>query len=68
MIHLRPLCVYVGDLAAIILQRCGAMDQPGQPQIIPLADLDLNATLGANHDRGVNLRVPANPNEVVMGF
>lgn len=40
----------------------------GKPRIIPLTDLDLNATLAANHERGVNLRIPTNPNEVVMGF
>lgn len=40
----------------------------GKPRVIPLAELDLNATLAANRERGINLRIPTNPNEVVMGF
>ena len=40
----------------------------GKPRVIPLTELDLKATLAANHERGVNLKIPANPNEVVMGF
>ena len=40
----------------------------GKPRVIPLTELDLKATLAANHERGVNLRIPTNPNEVVMGF
>jgi hypothetical protein len=40
----------------------------GKPRVIPLTELDLKSTLAANHERGVNLRIPTNPNEVVMGF
>jgi hypothetical protein len=40
----------------------------GKTRVIPLTELDLDATLAANHERGVNLRIPTNPNEVVMGF
>jgi hypothetical protein len=40
----------------------------GKPRVIPLTELDLEATLAANHERGVNLRIPANPNEAVTGF
>jgi len=40
----------------------------GKPRVIPLTELDVKATLAANHERGVNLKIPTNPNEVVMGF
>jgi peroxiredoxin len=40
----------------------------GKPRTIPLADLDLKASTAANQEHGVNLRIPTNPNEVVMGF
>ena len=40
----------------------------GKPRVVPLTELDLKATLAANHERGVNLKIPTNPNEVVMGF
>ncbi|MGO8787107.1 MAG: hypothetical protein ACLQVL_06960 [Terriglobia bacterium] len=40
----------------------------GKPRVIPLTELDLNATLAANSERGVNLRIPTNPNDVVLGF
>jgi hypothetical protein len=40
----------------------------GKPRVIPLTELDLNATLAANHERGVNLRIPTNPNEIFTGF
>jgi len=40
----------------------------GKPRVIPLTELDLKATLAANHERAVKLRIPTNPNEVVMGF
>jgi len=40
----------------------------GKPRVIPLTELDLKATLAANHERGINLKIPTNPNEVVMGF
>ncbi|MGD0130358.1 MAG: hypothetical protein ABSF46_34015 [Terriglobia bacterium] len=40
----------------------------GKQRTIPVADLDLKASTAANQARGINLRVPANPNEIVMGF
>jgi thiol-disulfide isomerase/thioredoxin len=40
----------------------------GKLRVIPLTELDLKATLAANHERGINLKIPTNPNEVVMGF
>ena len=40
----------------------------GKQRSIPVADLDLIASTAANQARGINLRIPTNPNEVVMGF
>ena len=40
----------------------------GKQRAIPLTDLDLKASTAANRERGINLRTPTNPNEVVMGF
>jgi hypothetical protein len=40
----------------------------GKQRTIPLIDLDLKASTAANQERGINLKIPTNPNEVVMGF
>jgi len=40
----------------------------GKPRTIALTELDLKASTAANQERGINLRIPTNPNEVVMGF
>ncbi len=40
----------------------------GKQRTIPLTDLDLKASTTANRERGINLRIPTNPKEVVMGF
>lgn len=39
-----------------------------QPRTIPLSTLDVNATLAANRQRGIDLRIPAGRNEVSLGF
>jgi len=40
----------------------------GKQRTIPLTDLDLKASTAANQERGINLKIPTNPNEFVMGF
>jgi len=35
---------------------------------IPFNQLDVNATLAANHDRGIELEIPADPNEISLRF
>jgi hypothetical protein len=35
---------------------------------IPLDMLDLNATITANHERGIDLRIPADRNEISLSF
>jgi len=40
----------------------------GKQRTIALADLDLKASTAANQERGIKLRIPTNPNEIVMGF
>ena len=39
-----------------------------QPRTIPLDSLDLDATLAANRERGIDLHVPADPNEISLSF
>ncbi|MGC2210841.1 MAG: hypothetical protein WA532_12095 [Candidatus Korobacteraceae bacterium] len=39
-----------------------------QPRTIPLSTLDMNATLAADRERGIDLRIPAGRNEVSLGF
>ena len=40
----------------------------GKQRTIPLTDLDLKASSAANQERGIDLKIPTNSNEVVMGF
>jgi hypothetical protein len=37
-------------------------------RVIPLAMLDLNATAAANSERGIDLRVPEDRNEISLSF
>lgn len=39
----------------------------GQQRTIPISALDLRATVAANHERGVELRIPTNRNEISLG-
>ena len=39
-----------------------------QPRTIALDSLDLDATLTANRERGIDLRIPADPNEISLSF
>jgi len=39
-----------------------------QPRTIPLDSLDLDATLAANRERGIDLHIPADPNEISLSF
>ncbi len=39
----------------------------GKQRTVALTELDLKATFAADLERGVNLKIPTNPNEIVMG-
>lgn len=39
-----------------------------QQRVIPVSELDLNATLAANHERGIDLTFPRNNGTVFLGF
>ena len=39
-----------------------------QQRNVPLAMVDIRATLSANHDRGIDLRIPDDRNEISLGF
>lgn len=44
------------------------IDAQGTLRIIPLSALDLKATTAADHERGIDLKIPLNQNEVLLGF
>ena len=39
-----------------------------QQRNVPLALLDIRATLSANHERGIDLHIPADRNEICLSF
>ena len=39
-----------------------------QQRTIPLDRLDLDATVAANQERGIDLRIPADRNEISLSF
>lgn len=39
-----------------------------QPRTIPFSMLDVNATLAADRQRGIDLRIPSGQNEISLGF
>lgn len=39
-----------------------------QQHRIPVTMLDINATVSANRERGIELRIPADPSEISLGF
>ncbi|PSH04302.1 MAG: hypothetical protein CXZ00_08050 [Acidobacteria bacterium] len=39
-----------------------------EQRVIPISELDLNATVAANRERGIQLRIPAAPNEISLSF
>ena len=40
----------------------------GQQRTIPLSMLNLNATIAADRERGITLRIPADHNEISLSF
>jgi hypothetical protein len=44
------------------------VDGGGQRRKIPLAALDRDTTVAVNHQRGIDLRFPSDPNEILLGF
>jgi hypothetical protein len=40
----------------------------GNQRTIPLSALDLKATLAANHERGIDLKIPTNQSQISLGF
>ena len=39
-----------------------------QQRTVPLSLLDIGATLSANHERGIDLRIPDDRNEISLSF
>ena len=45
-----------------------SVDIDRRERVIPLVAVDLGATAAANRDRGINLRIPADRNEISVSF
>jgi thiol-disulfide isomerase/thioredoxin len=43
------------------------LTEPGNQRSIPLAALDIKASIAANHERGIDLKIPTNQNEIFLG-
>lgn len=39
-----------------------------QQRSVPLGQIDISATVAANHERGIDLRIPDDRNEISVGF
>jgi len=44
------------------------INEQGTRRTIPLSALDLKATIAENHERRIDLKIPLNQNEVLLGF
>jgi hypothetical protein len=44
------------------------INKDDKQRIVPLSAVDLNATLAANHQRGLDLKIPANKAQITLGF
>jgi hypothetical protein len=44
------------------------LQQDGGQRTIPLSAVNLEATLAANHERGVDLQIPKNKDQIMLGF
>ena len=45
-----------------------SVDVGRQQRTIPMSDVNIDATLAANHQRGLNLTIPRDSNSIVLGF
>jgi hypothetical protein len=39
-----------------------------QQRVVPFDMLDIDATVSANHERGIDLRIPVDRNEISLSF
>jgi hypothetical protein len=39
-----------------------------QQRVVPFDMLDIDATVSANHERGIDLRIPVDLNEISLSF
>lgn len=44
------------------------VQQGGTQRTIPLSAVNLNATIAANHERGIDLKVPTSRAQIMLGF
>ena len=44
------------------------VEQGDKPRTIPISALNLDATVAANRARGVDIKIPTNKNQIMLGF
>lgn len=44
------------------------VEQDGNPRTIPMSDVNVDATVAANHQRGVNLKIPTSKSQMMLSF
>jgi len=44
------------------------VEQNGSPRTIPMSNVNMNATMAANHQRGLNLKVPTDNKQIMVSF
>ena len=44
------------------------VEQAGMQRRIPLSELNLNATIAANHSRGLDIKFPTDRTQIMLGF
>jgi hypothetical protein len=52
----------------VLTSRLLSLSIDRQHRTVPLEGLDINATIAANHERGIDLRIPDDRNEISLGF
>ncbi len=52
----------------VLTSRLLSLSIDRQQRSVPLDRVDINATITANHERGIDLRIPDDRNEISLGF
>ena len=52
----------------VLTSRLLSLSIDRQHRTVPIEGLDISATIAANHERGIDLRIPDDRNEISLGF
>ena len=44
------------------------VEQDGNQRTIPMSDVNVDVTVAANHQRGVNLKIPTSKSQMMLSF